>query len=109
MALKVLVSMMSAPASRYSRWIPAMIVGLGQREQVVVALQVARPVREPLAAVAGLGRTVPLDRRAHRAVDDQDPLAQGGGERLGGVGTQSVRSRCLLSRGSACQPLGGVG
>ena len=69
MALKVLVSMMSAPASRYSRWIVGDDVGLGQREQVVVALQVARPVGEALAAVARLGGPVALDHRAHGAVD----------------------------------------
>ena len=74
-ALNVLVSMMSAPASRYSPWMSAMISRLGEREQVVVALHVGGPVGEPLAAVAGLVRPVPLDRRAHRAVDDQDPLA----------------------------------
>ena len=62
-------------------------VGLGEGEQVVVALQVAGPVREPLAAVAGLGRAVPLDRRTHGAVDDQDPLLEGSGQRLGGVRT----------------------
>ncbi len=40
-------------------------------EQVVVALEVAGPVGEALAAVVGLVERVPLDRRAHRAVEDQ--------------------------------------
>ena len=86
--------MMSAPASRYSRWMPrddrrAAV----RREQVVVALQVARPVGEPLAAVVGLVGPVALDHRAHRAVEHQDPLAagarsaprwrRGGGRRVG--------------------------
>jgi hypothetical protein len=59
---------------------------LRQVEQVVVALQIARPVLEPLAAVAGLVRSVPLDRRAHRAVDHHDPLAQRSGQFVGAVG-----------------------
>ena len=79
--------MMSAPASRYSRWIPATIAGWVRVSRSLLPCRSRGPVREPLAAVAGLGRTVALDRGAHRAVDDQDPLAQGGGQRLGGVGT----------------------
>jgi hypothetical protein len=58
-------------------------LGGGDAQQVVVALHVARPVGEPLAAVARLVRTVPLDGGAHRAVEDQDPLLQQRGE-LGG-------------------------
>ena len=97
MALKVLVSTMSAPASRYSRWIAAMIVGLGQGEQVVVALEVAGPVGEPLAAVARLVGPVPLDQRAHGAVDHQDPLARAPSvSSVGGVGA-SGRGHGLLS------------
>ena len=48
---------------------------LGQRQQVVVALEVAGPVGEALAAVAGLVGPVALDRGAHRAVEDEDALA----------------------------------
>ena len=39
--LNVLVSMMSAPASRYARWMPRDDSRLRQREQVVVALEIA--------------------------------------------------------------------
>ena len=60
-------------------------LGLGEREQVVVALQVAGPVGEALAAVARLVGPVALDRRAHGAVDHQDPLAQQRRQLLGGV------------------------
>ena len=35
-----------------------------------------RPLREPLAAVAGLVESVALDRRTHRAIDHQDPLIE---------------------------------
>ena len=52
-----------------------------EHEQVVVALQVARVVGEALAAEVGLGEPVPLDHRAHRAVEHEDALAQQGGER----------------------------
>ena len=65
---------------------PAMISGCGERQQVVVALEVARPVGEPLAAVARLVGPVALDHRAHRAVEDQDAPAERGGELVGGVG-----------------------
>ncbi len=60
-------------------------LGLGQRQQVVVALLVAAVVGEPLAAVVGLGQAVGLDHRPHRAVEHEDALAQGGGEVGGGV------------------------
>ena len=43
--------MMSAPASRYARWIVGDHVRAGEHQQVVVALEVARPVGEALAAV----------------------------------------------------------
>ena len=51
-------------------------VGLGQDEQVVVALQVARPVGEALAAEVGLGQLVLLDHGAHGAVEDEDALGE---------------------------------
>jgi hypothetical protein len=61
-------------------------LGLRQVEQVVIALKSGRPLREPLAAVTGLVRSVPLDRRAHRAVDHHDPLAQSCRQFVGAVG-----------------------
>ena len=69
-----------------------MMVGLRQREQVVVADEVARAVGEALTAVARLVGTVALDRRTHRAVEHHDPLAQDRRQRGGGVG----RGRCRL-------------
>jgi hypothetical protein len=59
---------------------------LRQVEQVVVALKRGRPLREPIAAVAGLVRPVALDRRSHRAVDHHDPLAQNSRQFVGAVG-----------------------
>ncbi len=80
-------------------------LGLGEGEQVVVALQVPGPVREPLAAVAGLGRTVPLDRRTHGTVDDQDPLPQGSGSASVASGRQSCSVTVPPLGGSACNDL----
>ena len=63
-------------------------VGLRQREQVVVADEVARVVGEALTAVARLVGTVALDRRTHRTVQHHDPLAQD--RRQGGGGIRAV-------------------
>jgi hypothetical protein len=63
-------------------------VGRGEDQQVVVAAQVARPVGEAVAAEVLLGEPVPLDHRAHRAVEDEDPVGEEGAELLGGVGAQ---------------------
>ena len=62
-------------------------VGLGQREDVGVALEVVVVAGERLAAVVVLAELVALDQGAHRAVDHEDPLAEGGGQLLGRVGT----------------------
>ena len=71
---------------------PADDLGLGQREQVVVTLQVLRVVGEALAAEVGLVEVLLLEHRAHRPVEDDDPLAEqvrqarearGSGERRG--------------------------
>ena len=55
--------------------------GRGDAEQVVVALHVARPVGEALAAVARLVGAVPLDGGAHGAVEHQDALLEQRGQR----------------------------
>ena len=60
-------------------------VGPRQDEQVVVALEVARVRREARAAEVGLGEAVALHHRAHRAVDDEDPVAEEGVEEVGGA------------------------
>ena len=65
-------------------------VGPGQDEQVVRAAQVARVVLEALAAEGGLVELVALDHRAHRAVEDQDPLAHQSGQ-------EAMRSSRALS------------
>ena len=60
-------------------------VRLGQRQQVVVALHVGVPVGETLPAVPRLVRPVPLDRRSHGPVQDQDAFPHRGREVVGGV------------------------
>ena len=47
-----------------------------QRQQIVVAFEIARPVGEPLTAVVVFGQTDGLDHRAHRAVQEHDPLVE---------------------------------
>ncbi len=49
-------------------------VGTGQAQEVVVAPQVPRMSREPLAPEVRLGEPVALEHRAHRAVEHQDAL-----------------------------------
>ena len=68
--------MMSAPASRYSSVDRADDVGPRQDQDIVVAAQIARMIREPLAAEVGFGQLVALDHRAHRAVEDEDAAVE---------------------------------
>jgi hypothetical protein len=49
---------------------------LRQRQQIVVALQIARPVVEALTAIRRLIGRIGLDHGAHGAVEHQDALAQ---------------------------------
>ncbi len=68
----------------------------GDAEQVVVALHVGRPVGEPLTAVARLVRPVPLDRRAHGAVEDEDALLEERSQLRRGVRARSGRHRARV-------------
>ena len=67
---------------------PLIASGWVSDEQVVVALEVAVPVGEPLAAVLGLAEGVPLDHRAHGAVEHEDARLQQRGQGFRRVGTQ---------------------
>ena len=49
---------------------------LGEREQIVVPLQIVGPVLKPFAAVVYFPQFVTLDHRPHRPVDDDDSFAQ---------------------------------
>ena len=68
-------------------------LGLGEGEEVVVALDVTRPFREPLSAITGLVGPVALDGRAHGAVEHDDALPQDRGELICRVGAQVGRGR----------------
>ena len=76
MELNVLVSMMSAPASRYMLVNVPDDVRLGQAEQVVVAAQLARPALEAPAAEGGLVQLAGLDHGAHGAVEQDDAFPE---------------------------------
>ena len=71
--MNVFVVAMSAPAAKYASWISDDDLRPREVEQVRVALDVARVVAEPLAAVVGLGEPPPVDEHAPRPVVDRDP------------------------------------
>jgi hypothetical protein len=78
---------MSAPAAKYASWIARTDVGLRDRQQVVVALEVVRVMAEAARggpAEVGLRELALLDLRAHRAVQDQDAAVKERGD-LGGA------------------------
>ncbi len=76
-------------------------VGLRQHQKVIVAAQVARPVREPFAAKLSLAEFMRLDHRAHGAVEHEDAFAPGGAESFGGFGFAQV---CLAHAASVSLP-----
>ena len=51
---------------------------LCQRQQVIVALEIGRPVDKPLATIIGLTQFMALDHRAHGAVKDQNAVGEQG-------------------------------
>jgi hypothetical protein len=53
---------------------------LGEVEQIVVSLHIARPIFEAFAAIARLVQFVGLNHRAHGAINDDNSLAQQGEE-----------------------------
>ena len=66
---------------------------LGQRQQIVVALEIAGPVAEPFAPVVGFLQAVALDHGAHRAVQDQDAAGQEVGQFSGAINGHQRSSR----------------
>ena len=76
MELKVLVSIKSAPASKNCSMDLLNEIGLGNAQQIVASLQVVSMLQELRSAIPGLVQAIALDHRAHRAVDDDDTLAQ---------------------------------
>ncbi len=80
--LNVLVSMMSAPASKILAMDLLDDFGPGQIEQIVVALDIARPILEPLAAISRFIQAIALDHGAHGAVENDNALPQQAQQRL---------------------------
>ena len=81
--------MMSAPASRYWRWMSRDDVGPRQHQHVVVALEVVAVRGEALAAEVALLEPVPLNHRAHRAVEDGDAVGRAVGRDTHELSSQS--------------------
>jgi hypothetical protein len=53
-------------------------LGLRDRQQIIVAAQIGAPLDKTAAAKFGLGQPMPLNHRAHGAVqNDETPLNQG--------------------------------
>ena len=69
---------------------------LREIQQLVIPLQVlALPIRKPLPAKLLLAELVLLDRRPHRAIDDDDAFAEQGFEGMEvGHGAGENRTRC---------------
>ena len=83
-------------------------VGLRQRQEIVVAAQVAGMLAEAVAPVARLIELVRLEHRAHRAVEDEDAFREQTGEpgtparareRRGGVRLGRVAARSAAATG----------
>ena len=71
-----LVSMMSAPASRYAEWMARMMPGWVRVRRSLWPAELARPVGEPLAPVVPLAQAVGLDHGPHRAIEHEDALGE---------------------------------
>src|SRR5205823_13350605 len=69
-------------------------VGPRQDEHVHVALQIARVIREPLAAEIGVGQLSPLDHRPHCAIEDENALCEQLPQRVSKIGVHRDAS-CL--------------
>ena len=82
--LKVLVSMMSAPASRYSAWISAITSGRVSTSTSLLPLRSFGCDLEALAAEVGLGQLAALHHGAHRAIEDEDAFGEQSLESVGG-------------------------
>ncbi len=65
-------------------------VGLRQRKQIVVALEVMVVRDERGAAILGLAELVALDHRSHRPVEDENPLLEERGELGSAIGLHAL-------------------
>ncbi len=51
-------------------------LGLRQRQEIVVALEVSRPVRKPFPTVVSFFESVGLNHRPHGAIQEQDAFLE---------------------------------
>jgi len=65
-------------------------LGLGEEQQIVVALQIVGVVPEALAPVIGLAQAMTLDHGAHGPVQDEDALFQESGDFGAAIGLHGV-------------------
>lgn len=77
-------------------------VGTREAEEIVVALEVVREVREAGATEIGFLQGVGLDHRTHRAIEDGDALGKDRAKR-GGAGSGG-RGWVLDGRGHEAKP-----
>src|SRR5262249_27959813 len=71
-----------------------------QVQQIRVVLDVARMLREPLAAEVGFGQASVLKEHAPRAVEDEDPLGCELADAGGGIAHKLFRR--LVTRSPSC-------
>ena len=57
----------------------------GERQQIIVALEIARMIGKTLAAIIGLLQFALLDHRSHRTVKHEQALLQEGGKFGGAI------------------------
>ncbi len=69
-------------------------LGLGEREQIVIAPEIAWGIAQALAAKRGFVETPPLNHRAHRAIHDHDAFAEQAPE---GSATRALRDKGVRS------------
>ena len=82
-----------------------------QQQEIVVALEIARPVGKAFAAIIRLGQRVALDHGAHGAVEDEDALLRQGLQFGGAVGHDKSRgwraADCSIRAVRPCRGGGG--
>ena len=83
-ALKVLVSITSAPARRYSSWTSLDRLRFRQQQKLDRAFEIlAFPIAKTFAAIIRLAQAEALQSCAHRTVEHDDAFLQQRGKRMG--------------------------
>ena len=73
--------------------------GPRQREQIVIAAQIAFPIGKSFATIFGFRQSIALNHRAHRAVEDENALHQRAFE-SGGAG--GACGKCVIHFVQSC-------